>query len=139
MIEPRCGLFAVLSQEFPVGSTSNPDSFTTRFDEHLVVPFAIRIVAGKYNCSDDHRSQTIQERLASVRRAPLCSPCFLRKTKRLITLLAVRAFGPVRFAFSNQTVLSSVSFRLMRRTENCDSEHKRCGEFLSIIILDTRG
>jgi hypothetical protein len=50
------------------------------------------------------------------------SRCFQKSARQSITLLAARAFALARFAFSNQTVLSSASFRLMKRIEGCDSK-----------------
>jgi hypothetical protein len=41
----------------------------------------------------------------------------------LTTLLAARAFALARFAFSNRTALSTASFRLMRRIEDCDADN----------------
>ena len=44
LCEPRCGLFAVLSQEFPVRINLESRLFAVRCDEDLVVPSAIGIV-----------------------------------------------------------------------------------------------
>ena len=59
-----------------------------------------------------------------VYEAPGVQPVFLSQEQAIDYRLAERAFARARSGFSNQTVLSSASFRLVRQIEDCDATIK---------------
>ena len=72
----------------------------------------IRLTAGKCNlCRDDHRNQTIQERLASVRGAGV-EPVFLSQEQAIDYAIAVSCFrsGEIRILDSSGAVTRTIPF-----------------------------